>query len=153
LVYSSLTHDLTSILVCRYNAIRTWHKLLTSPDSEYWMQLIPGTAVGMSLHHTVNHNPCSMSGCQLSITIVSYMGGLHSMVSGACVGLISAWTITTRSSQFYRRNLLLTRFPIPPVSLMPTNVASGVPPSNLVRRQLEWTFGCTQNHHLKMSLI
>ena len=31
---------------CRYEAIRLWHKLLTSPDSEYWVQLSPGTAVG-----------------------------------------------------------------------------------------------------------
>ncbi|EJF64474.1 mitochondrial protein [Dichomitus squalens LYAD-421 SS1] len=28
-----------------YDAIRTWYKLLTSPDSEYWVQLSPGTAV------------------------------------------------------------------------------------------------------------
>ncbi|KAI0749862.1 mitochondrial protein [Daedaleopsis nitida] len=32
-----------------YDAIRTWYKLLTSPDSEYWVQLSPGTAVGESL--------------------------------------------------------------------------------------------------------
>lgn len=30
----------------RYDAIRTWNKLLTSPDSEYWVQLSPGTAIG-----------------------------------------------------------------------------------------------------------
>ena len=30
----------------RYDAIRKWHKLLTSADSEYWIQLSPGTAVG-----------------------------------------------------------------------------------------------------------
>ncbi|PIL29865.1 hypothetical protein GSI_08072 [Ganoderma sinense ZZ0214-1] len=29
-----------------YDAIRTWYKLLSSPDSEYWVQLSPGTAVG-----------------------------------------------------------------------------------------------------------
>ncbi len=29
-----------------YEAIRMWHKCLTSPDSEYWVQLAPGTAVG-----------------------------------------------------------------------------------------------------------
>lgn len=28
-----------------YDAIRTWHSLLSSPDSEYWVQLEPGTAV------------------------------------------------------------------------------------------------------------
>jgi len=26
--------------------LRTWHKFLTSHDSEYWVQLSPGTAVG-----------------------------------------------------------------------------------------------------------
>jgi trimethyllysine dioxygenase len=31
-----------------YAAIRTWHKLLTSADSEYWVQLGPGTAVSAS---------------------------------------------------------------------------------------------------------
>jgi len=29
-----------------YEAIRLWNKCLTSPDSEYWVQLQPGTAVG-----------------------------------------------------------------------------------------------------------
>ncbi|PFH53122.1 hypothetical protein AMATHDRAFT_1547 [Amanita thiersii Skay4041] len=28
-----------------YKAIRAWHQCLTSPDSEYWVQLRPGTAV------------------------------------------------------------------------------------------------------------
>jgi len=28
-----------------YEAIRLWNKCLTSPDSEYWVQLQPGTAV------------------------------------------------------------------------------------------------------------
>jgi trimethyllysine dioxygenase len=32
-----------------YSAIRKWNKLLTSQDSEYWVQLTPGTAVGKSL--------------------------------------------------------------------------------------------------------
>lgn len=29
-----------------YDAIRLWNECLTSPDSEYWVQLQPGTAVG-----------------------------------------------------------------------------------------------------------
>lgn len=29
-----------------YNAIRLWNQCLTSPDSEYWVQLTAGTAVG-----------------------------------------------------------------------------------------------------------
>jgi trimethyllysine dioxygenase len=36
-----------------YKAIGMWHKLLTSPDSEYWVQLTPGTAVGLS-HRSSN---------------------------------------------------------------------------------------------------
>lgn len=30
-----------------YDAMRTWDSLLTSQDSEYWVQLSPGTAMGM----------------------------------------------------------------------------------------------------------
>ena len=30
-----------------YDAMRTWDKLVTSQDSEYWVQLSPGTVVGM----------------------------------------------------------------------------------------------------------
>ena len=53
------------------------------------------------------------------------------MVSGACVGLTSAWTNTARSSQFYRKSLLLTRSPVLLVlTLMPTNAAFGVLHSN-----------------------
>jgi hypothetical protein len=29
--------------------MRTWNELLTSQDSEYWVQLSPGTAVGMTV--------------------------------------------------------------------------------------------------------
>lgn len=29
-----------------YDAVRLWNKFLTSADSEYWVQLSPGTAVG-----------------------------------------------------------------------------------------------------------
>ena len=35
----------------RYDAIRVWNKHLTSPDSEYWVQLSAGTAVGESSYH------------------------------------------------------------------------------------------------------
>jgi trimethyllysine dioxygenase len=34
------------LIICRYDAIRIWNKSLKSPDSEYWVQLRPGTAVG-----------------------------------------------------------------------------------------------------------
>ncbi|OBZ72305.1 Trimethyllysine dioxygenase [Grifola frondosa] len=36
-----------------YDAIRVWYKSLTSADSEYWVQLSPGTVVGTSLAFTV----------------------------------------------------------------------------------------------------
>jgi trimethyllysine dioxygenase len=32
----------------RYSAIRAWNQCLTSPDSEFWFQLQPGTAVSAS---------------------------------------------------------------------------------------------------------
>jgi len=44
-----------------YNAIRTWHKLLTSPDSEYWVQLTPGTAVVIN-NHRVLHGRSAFDG-------------------------------------------------------------------------------------------
>jgi len=31
-----------------YEAMRTWDNLITSQDSEYWVQLSPGTVLGMS---------------------------------------------------------------------------------------------------------
>ena len=34
------------IIIYRYDAIRIWNQSLKSPDSEYWVQLRPGTAVG-----------------------------------------------------------------------------------------------------------
>ncbi|KDQ59036.1 hypothetical protein JAAARDRAFT_68604 [Jaapia argillacea MUCL 33604] len=37
-----------------YHAIRTWNKLLTSPDSEYWVQLTPGTAVAVNNHRVLH---------------------------------------------------------------------------------------------------
>lgn len=42
-----------------YEAIRLWHKLLTSADSEYWVQLSPGTAVGQCLSVTLGLSSCS----------------------------------------------------------------------------------------------
>ncbi|KAG5642898.1 hypothetical protein DXG03_001905 [Asterophora parasitica] len=46
-----------------YDAIRAWNKCLTSPDSQFWLQLQPGTVVGtyslsthlcLSLYHTLS---------------------------------------------------------------------------------------------------
>ncbi|CAK5271049.1 unnamed protein product [Mycena citricolor] len=44
-----------------YEAIRTWHKLLSSADSEYWVQLHPGTAVIID-NHRVLHGRSSFTG-------------------------------------------------------------------------------------------
>ncbi|KAJ7352474.1 Trimethyllysine dioxygenase [Mycena albidolilacea] len=44
-----------------YAAIRTWHKLLTSADSEYWVQLGPGTAVIVD-NHRVLHGRSAFTG-------------------------------------------------------------------------------------------
>ncbi|KAF9266539.1 Trimethyllysine dioxygenase [Marasmius fiardii PR-910] len=44
-----------------YNAIRTWHSLLTSPDSEFWVQLTPGTAVVVN-NHRVLHGRSAFDG-------------------------------------------------------------------------------------------
>ncbi|KIP10456.1 hypothetical protein PHLGIDRAFT_84951 [Phlebiopsis gigantea 11061_1 CR5-6] len=44
-----------------YNAVRLWHKLLTSADSEYWVQLAPGTAVVVN-NHRVLHGRSAFTG-------------------------------------------------------------------------------------------
>lgn len=44
-----------------YDAIRTWNKLLTSPDSEYWVQLTPGTVLSID-NHRVLHGRSAFSG-------------------------------------------------------------------------------------------
>jgi trimethyllysine dioxygenase len=44
-----------------YNAIRIWHKFLTSSDSEYWVQLTPGTAVVIN-NHRVLHGRSAFDG-------------------------------------------------------------------------------------------
>ncbi|KAL6307585.1 Trimethyllysine dioxygenase [Sparassis latifolia] len=49
-----------------YDAIRLWQKFLTSSDSEYWVQLSPGTSVGKSAllvdNHRVLHGRSAFSG-------------------------------------------------------------------------------------------
>lgn len=44
-----------------YDAIRTWNKCLTSPDSQYWVQLQPGTAVVVD-NHRVLHGRSAFDG-------------------------------------------------------------------------------------------
>ena len=42
----SVMRELVVVVVERYGAIKLWNECLTSPDSEYWVQLQPGTATG-----------------------------------------------------------------------------------------------------------
>ncbi|KAI0048945.1 Trimethyllysine dioxygenase [Auriscalpium vulgare] len=44
-----------------YDALRTWNKLLTSQDSEYWVQLAPGTAIAID-NHRVLHGRSAFTG-------------------------------------------------------------------------------------------
>ncbi|KAH8100127.1 mitochondrial protein [Cristinia sonorae] len=44
-----------------YEAIRLWHKFITSEDSEYWVQLSPGTAVVVD-NHRVLHGRSAFTG-------------------------------------------------------------------------------------------
>ncbi|KAG6902268.1 hypothetical protein C0995_002419 [Termitomyces sp. Mi166 len=44
-----------------YSAIRAWNKCLTSPDSEFWIQLQPGTAVVFD-NHRVLHGRSAFTG-------------------------------------------------------------------------------------------
>lgn len=45
----------------RYDAIRAWHALLTSADSEYWVQLTPGTVLCVD-NHRVLHGRSAFDG-------------------------------------------------------------------------------------------
>ena len=42
-----------------YHALRTWNKALTSSDSEYWVQLSPGTAVSKFAPSYLLHPSCT----------------------------------------------------------------------------------------------
>ncbi|KAI0073883.1 mitochondrial protein [Panus rudis PR-1116 ss-1] len=44
-----------------YDAVRLWHNLLTSADSEFWVQLSPGTAVVVD-NHRVLHGRSAFTG-------------------------------------------------------------------------------------------
>ncbi|KAN0120946.1 hypothetical protein V8E52_004215 [Russula decolorans] len=44
-----------------YEAMRTWNKLITSQDSEYWVQLSPGTVIAFD-NHRVLHGRSSFTG-------------------------------------------------------------------------------------------
>jgi len=44
-----------------YEAMRMWDKLITSQDSEYWVQLSPGTVIAID-NHRVLHGRSSFTG-------------------------------------------------------------------------------------------
>ncbi|TDL13963.1 Clavaminate synthase-like protein, partial [Rickenella mellea] len=44
-----------------YDALRVWNTFLTSPDSEYWVQLTPGTVVAID-NHRVLHGRSAFDG-------------------------------------------------------------------------------------------
>jgi hypothetical protein len=44
-----------------YDAMHTWNQLITSQDSEYWVQLSPGTIIGMGLSHICHNTPSPLS--------------------------------------------------------------------------------------------
>ena len=48
-------------LRCRYEAIGAWNRLLKSADSEYWVQLNPGTALVID-NHRVLHGRSAFTG-------------------------------------------------------------------------------------------
>ncbi|EKM58474.1 uncharacterized protein PHACADRAFT_252822 [Phanerochaete carnosa HHB-10118-sp] len=58
---STMDHLTASEMDEWYDAIRLWHKLLTSADSEYWVQLSPGTAVVVN-NHRVLHGRSAFTG-------------------------------------------------------------------------------------------
>ncbi len=43
-----------------YEAMRTWNKLITSQDSEYWVQLSPGTVIGMHFFSSLPPPSCRL---------------------------------------------------------------------------------------------
>ncbi|TRM64864.1 hypothetical protein BD626DRAFT_399658 [Schizophyllum amplum] len=58
---SAMSHLDPYVVEDWYNAIRAWQRLLTSPDSEYWVQLKPGTAVVID-NHRVLHGRSAFDG-------------------------------------------------------------------------------------------
>ncbi|KIY68850.1 Trimethyllysine dioxygenase [Cylindrobasidium torrendii FP15055 ss-10] len=71
-----------------YNAIRLWHKGITSPDAEYWVQLTPGTAVVIN-NHRVLHGRSAFDGkrrmCGAYIGIDEYQSKLSVLTEKFCI--------------------------------------------------------------------
>jgi len=79
-----------------YDAIRTWNKLLTSPDSEYWVQLSPGTVVVIN-NHRVLHGRSAFDGrrrmCGAYIGVDEYRSRLFVLSEKFAPGSASALPI------------------------------------------------------------
>ncbi|TEB34762.1 Trimethyllysine dioxygenase [Coprinellus micaceus] len=58
---SVMSHLEPAVVEKWYDAIRLWNKALTSPDSQYWVQLTPGTAVVVD-NHRVLHGRSAFTG-------------------------------------------------------------------------------------------
>ncbi|KAF9561975.1 Trimethyllysine dioxygenase [Agrocybe pediades] len=58
---SVMNHISPDLVEKWYDAIRLWNKCLTSPDSEYWVQLQPGTVIVVD-NHRVLHGRSSFNG-------------------------------------------------------------------------------------------
>ncbi|KAI6154708.1 Trimethyllysine dioxygenase [Pisolithus tinctorius] len=51
---SVMSHLSPEVVEKWYDAIRAWHTLLVSPDSEYWVQLVPGTVLSINNHRVLH---------------------------------------------------------------------------------------------------
>jgi len=58
---SVLNHIAPELVDKYYDALRAWYETITSPDSEYWVQLQPGTAVVVD-NHRVMHGRSAFDG-------------------------------------------------------------------------------------------
>jgi len=84
-----------------YNAIRAWHKCLTSPDSEFWFQLQPGTAVVFD-NHRVLHGRSAFDGnrriCGAYIGVDEYRSKLAVLTERFALGHVMGETIVNGRS-------------------------------------------------------
>ncbi|KAI6004337.1 Trimethyllysine dioxygenase [Pisolithus marmoratus] len=51
---SVMSHLNLEVVEKWYDAVRAWHRLLVSPDSEYWAQLVPGTVLSINNHRVLH---------------------------------------------------------------------------------------------------
>ncbi|KAF8575426.1 Trimethyllysine dioxygenase [Ramaria rubella] len=77
---SVMRHLVPSMVEPWYHALRSWNKALTSPDSEYWVQLAPGTAVIID-NQRVLHGRSAFTGerrvCGAYIGVDDYISRLN----------------------------------------------------------------------------